>query len=180
MNTGTIGRVFGYLLLALLVLIMGVVAWAYYLTWDLKRWDAKIDALCTANGGKDVQTRIYETAVAPLTKEYFSKLNPPTSFFIPERSKGKDLGPKYPYVIETRVVEVLNRNDPSVVKFSQRIIRASDNKTLAERFGYQRVGGGIPGVEPDEIRVCPTITTEKRLDVQVFENHPRHASRNKQ
>lgn len=154
---------------------MGVVAWAYYLTWDLKRWDAKIDALCTANGGKDVQTRIYETAVAPLTKEYFSKLNPPTSFFIPERSKGKDLGPKYPYVYETRVLQVLHEKDPSIVKYSEQIIRTVDGKVLGERFSYQRAGGGIPNFDVDEIRLCPDRRPEGRLDELVFVNHPRHS-----
>ena len=124
MSTGTIGRVMGYLFLAVLVLVIGIVAWAFYLNWDLKRWDARIDALCTANGGRDVEAKIYETVKAPETTYYFS--NPPDSF-----------------------------------------------------FGYQRSGDGMPGIDIDEIRVCPTITSEKRLDVQVFTNHPRHMSGSK-
>lgn len=174
MSTRTVGRVLKYLVLAFSTLIVGVFAWGYYLNWNLKQWDAKMDALCSANGGRDVEARIYETVMAPLTKEYFSALNPPRLFFLPERSKGQDLGIKYPYVYETRVLQVLNQKNPSVVKFTERIVRVIDKKIMAERFAYQRAGGGVPGMEPGEIRVCPIITTEKRLDVQVFLNHPHH------
>ncbi len=53
------------------VVLLCLMLYAAYLEWDVKRWDAKIDALCAANGGKDVATRVYETAVAPETVEYF-------------------------------------------------------------------------------------------------------------
>ena len=148
--------------------------YGYYLSWDVKRWDKKIDALCAANGGADVATRVYETAVAPESEEYFVDLKPVRAFRIPERSKGELLGRQYPYVMETRVVEVLNDRDPSVVKYTARIVRVSDNKMLAERFGYQRAGGGIQLWDPDEIRTCPRDLTEDRLEVRVFTNHPKH------
>lgn len=177
MRKSTARRIFIYLLLSAFAAIGGIVVWGGYLTWEVRQWDEKIAALCAAKGGRDVATRIYMTVPAPLTKEYFSTLDPPALFFIPERLRGRDLGVKYPYVIETRVVQVLNDKNPSVVKFSEQIVRVVDSKILAERFGYQRAGGGIPGLEPGEIRVCPTMTTEKRLDVQVFENHPYHKDR---
>ena len=175
MSKSTAARVLGTLFLAILVGILGLVAWGFYLHWDVKRWDARIDALCAANGGKDVETMVYETVIAPETKEYF--INPPNSFFVPERPVGKDLGSRYPFVVETRVVQVLNQSSPSVVKYTERIVRTSDNQIFAERFAYQRSGGGLPGIDPDEIRVCPTIKSEQRLDVQVFVNHPRHVPR---
>ena len=174
LSKSTAARVLGTLFLAILVGILGLVAWGFYLHWDLKRWDARIDALCAANGGKDVETRIYETATAPLTKEYFSTLDPPTSFFIPERSKGRDLGPKYPFVYETRVAQVLNDRNPSVVKYTEQIVRASDGKVLGERNGFQRAGGGLPGPDPGEIRNCPDGRDQERLEVLVFVNHPQH------
>lgn len=153
--------------------LVALVAWAFYLSWDVTRWDKKIDALCAANGGADVATRVYETAVAPETEEYFVDLKPVRAFRIPERSKGELLGRQYPYVMETRVVEVLNERDPSVVKYTERIVRVSDNKILAERFRYQRAGGGIPLFDPDEIRNCPKDTQRQSLDINVFLNHPR-------
>ena len=147
--------------------------YGYYLSWDVKRWDKKIDALCAANGGADVATRVYETAVAPETEEYFVDLKPVRAFRIPERLKGELLGRQYPFVMETRVVEILNDRDPSVVKYTERIVRVSDNKILAERFGYQRAVGGIPLFDPDEIRNCPKDTQRQSLDINVFLNHPR-------
>lgn len=138
---------------------------------EVREWDARIDALCAANGGKDVETRVYETVMAPETKEYFADVKPKRSFFIPFRSEGEILGPQYPYVIETRVVEVLHEKDPSVVKYAERIVRVSDNKILGERFGYQRAGG-IPGPDPGEIRNCPIATFKRRLEPNVFLNHP--------
>ena len=153
--------------------LVALFAWAFYLSWDVARWDKKIDALCAANGGADVATRVYETAVAPETKEYFRGSEPMRSLHVIERRSGIDYGPKYPYVMETRVVEILNDRDPSVVKYTERIVRVSDNKILAERFRYQRAGGGIPLFDPDEIRNCPKDTQRQRLDINVFLNHPR-------
>jgi hypothetical protein len=139
----------------------------------VRHWDARIEALCAANDGKDVETRVYERVMAPETKEYLRGTHPNRALFVPSRSEGKSLGPQYPFVMETRVVEVLHERDPSVVKFTERIVRVSDNKILGERFRYQRAGG-IPGPDPSETRNCPTDTLERSLDVQVFLNHPRH------
>ncbi len=151
-----------------------VVAYGMYLEWDVTRWDAKIDALCAANGGKDVATRVYETAVAPETKEYFRDQKSLKDFGIPERSVGRVLGPQYPYVMETRVVDVLRDRDPSVVRYTERIVRVSDNKTLGERFGYQRGGGGMPFFDPGTNHNCPKDSHGSSLDVNVFLNHPFH------
>ena len=143
-----------------------------YASYVVRAADARIEALCAANGGKDVETRIYETVMAPETKEYFADLKPKRSLFIPSRSDGSKLGPQYPYVMETRVVEVLHEKDPSVVKYTERIVRVRDNKILGERYGYQRAGG-IPGPDPGEIRNCPKDSLHRSLDVRVFLNHPR-------
>ena len=165
------------LLLSVIGLIVAslaaLVGYVYYKSWDVQRWDKKINALCAANGGADVATRVYETAVAPETKEYFRGTMPNLSFSVVERLKGETLGPQYPFVMETRVVEILNDRDPSVVKYTERIVRVSDNKILAERFRYQRAGGGIPLFDPDEIRNCPKDTQRQSLDINVFLNHPR-------
>lgn len=154
--------------------LLALFGYGYYLSWDVARWDKKIDALCAANGGADVATRVYETAVAPETKEYFRGTAPNWSFYVVERPEGVIYGPEYPYVIETRAVEVLNVKDPNVVKYAARVVRVSDKKILAERFGYQRAGGGIQLWDPGEIRNCPAVRTEDRLDVRTFTNHPRH------
>ena len=160
------------LLGAAIALVAALVAYVIYLGWDVQRWDARIDALCAANGGRDVATRVYETAVAPETPEYFSETKPVRTLRVPERREGQTLGPNYPFVMETRVVEVLNEKDPSVVRYTARIVRVSDGKILSERFGYQRGGGGIQLFDPGEIRNCPTLTTRDRLDVKTFTNHP--------
>ncbi|MCW5627306.1 MAG: hypothetical protein KIT47_00475 [Rhodoferax sp.] len=172
-----IGKVVLLSIKATFVLVLGLVAWGLYLSWDVDRWDAKIDALCAANGGKDVAIKLYQTVKAPETEAYFRNLGALTSFYIPERLDGRSFGPAYPYVIETRVVEVLHKRNPSVVRFESKVLRVEDGKVLAERSGYQRAGGGVPGIDPGEIHVCPRITTNDRLDVQVFVNHPEHVSR---
>ena len=154
--------------------LSSLVGYGYYVSWDVARWDKKIDALCAANGGADVATRVYETAVAPETKEYFRGSAPITTIGVVERPSGVTFGPEYPFVIETRVIQVLNEREPSVVKYAARLVRASDNRTLAERFGYQRSGGGIPLWDPGEIRKCPEVREQDRLEVKVFTNHPRY------
>jgi len=157
---------------AVIALIAGLVAYGLYLEWDVKRWDARIDALCAANGGRDVATKVYETAVAPETPEYFSETKPTRTFKIPERREGQVFDAKFPYVVETRVIQVLSEKDPSVVKYTARVVRVADKMVLSERFGYQRAGGGIPLFDPEEIRNCPIVQTEHRLDVMTFSNHP--------
>jgi len=169
-----IGSVLGFIVAAVLLAVIVYVAWAVYASYQVGRWDERIDALCAANGGKDVETRVYETVMAPETKEYFADLKPVRSLFVPSRSEGVTLGPQYPYVMETRVVEVLNPKNPSVVKYTERIVRVSDNKILGERFRYQRAGG-IPGPDPGQIRSCPKDTLVRRLEPNVFLNHPQRA-----
>lgn len=165
-------RVVEKLFVALVVMVFVLVGYVMYEHWNVRRWDAKIDALCAANGGRDVATRVYETAVAPETKEYFVDHLASRYLRIPERSADQKLRPEYPYVMETRVVEVLRERDPSVVKFVQRIVRVSDNKVLGENFGYQRAGGGLPGPDPSTNHNCPSHSNDARLDVAVFLNHP--------
>jgi hypothetical protein len=161
------------LFVAVVVLVLLLLGYVMYDAWNVRRWDAKIDALCAANAGRDMATRVYETALAPETKEYFVDVAPVREFRIPERREGQNLGPRYPYVLETRVLEVLNERDPSVVRFAERVVRVADNKVLSERFAYQRAGGGIPSWDPGEIRTCPAMKTADRLDVRTFVNHPR-------
>ena len=162
------------LLGAAIALVAALVAYVIYLGWDVQRWDARIDALCAANGGRDVATRVYETAVAPETPEYFVQSGPRKLFKIVERLDGETLPSKYPYVVETRVVEVLRSKQPNVTKFVQRIVRVSDNKVLGERYGYQRAGGGISWPDPETSYTCPSRTNEIPIDAAVFSNHPMH------
>jgi len=172
------GSVLGFVAATVILVVAGSVAWAVYASYQVRQWDARIDALCAANGGKDVETRVYETVMAPETKEYFRETTPIRSLGVPSRPEGVTLGSRYPFVSETRVVEVLKRDNPSVVKYTERIVRTTDNKILGERYGYQRGGGGIPGIDPFTIRTCPALQTSGRLDVRVFLNHPMHDSRN--
>lgn len=166
------GFVLGWLTAAVLLVVVFYVAQLMYASYKVGQWDNRIDALCAANDGKDVATRVYETVMAPETKEYFRGSNLTRALFVPSRSEGATLGPQFPYVMETRVVEVIHKENPSVVKYSERIVRVSDNKILGERFGFQRAGG-IYGPDPSEIRNCPKDSLERSLDVQVFLNHPR-------
>ncbi len=152
--------------------LLALLGYMYYASWDVKRWDDRIDALCAANGGADVATRVYETAMAPETPEYFTETKPVSRLRIPWRIEGGS-PERHPFVIETRVVEILNKKNPSVVKYTERIVRTSDDKILGERFAYQRSGGGIVSIDPDEIRNCPVTTERDRLDINVFVNHPR-------
>lgn len=152
--------------------LVALVGYGLYLEWDVERWDRKIDALCAADGGRGVALRLYETAVAPETKEYFAETKPLRSLVVPFRREGESLDQRFPFVVETRVVEVLRSADPSVVKYVERIVRVSDKKTLAERFGYQRAGGGIPGPDPSTNHNCPSIGLQNDLHYQVFLNHP--------
>ena len=145
-----------------------------YAGWVVDRWDQKIEALCAANGGADVATRVYETALAPETPEYFRGSKPFTGIGVIERREGFKYGPEYPFVIETRVIEVLHEKDPSVVKHTARLVKVSDNRIMAERFGYQRAGGGIQLWDPGEMRSCPKDRLEDRLEVRVFTNDPQH------
>lgn len=174
MKAKTVLWIIGTPLLLLTFGVVGLDAWGSYKSREVRRWDARIDALCAADGGINVATRVYERVLAPETKEYFSETKPVRSLAVPSRRDGMLLGPAYPYVSETRVLEVLNREDPSVIKYTERIVRVSDSMVLAERFGYQRSGGGIPGFDPGEIRSCPSMETKDRLDVLVFINHPRN------
>jgi len=166
----------GFAVVALIVLVAGFVAWGFYQSYEVRKWDAKIEALCAANDGKDVATRVYETVMAPETKEYFRDTTPVRSLGVPSRSEGVTLGPQYPYVTETRTVEVLNHDNPSVVKYTERIVRTSDNKILAERYGYQRADGGTLGIDHGEIRNCPDNTLKDSLEINVFLNHSRRSA----
>jgi len=168
----TVLKIVEKLFVAVVALVFLLFGYVMYEDWNVRRWDAKIDALCAANGGKDVATRVYETAMAPETKEYFVDQKPLRYLRIPERSDGQKLRPEYQYVLETRVVEVLRERDPSVVKFVQRIVRVSDDKVLGENFGYQRAGGGLNGPDPGTNHSCPSHSRDARLDVAVFLNHP--------
>ena len=172
-----LGLLFGWIALIIGLALVALISWAAYLEYGVSRWDKKIDALCAANGGQDVATRIHEKVMAPETKEYFRGPLPNQSFRVPWRYPGKALGPEHPYVIETLVIEVLHEKNPSVVKYTERIVRVSDNKILAERFAYQRGGGGMPWFDPGTNHICPPIYTYERLEVNTFINHPWHEKR---
>jgi len=172
-----LGLLFGWIALIIGLMLVTLISWAAYLEYDVSRWDKKIDALCAANGGRGVATRIHEKVMAPETKEYFVDMKPVRAFRIPERLDKWPLGPAYPYVTETRVLDVLNQKDPSVVRYTERIVRVSDNKILAERFAYQRGGGGMPWFDPGTNHICPPIYTYERLEVNTFINHPWHEKR---
>ena len=167
-------KVLAVLALAVVLLVAGFVAWVYYLSWYVGTWDKKIDALCAANSGANVATRVYETAFAPETKEYFRGAKPYTSILVVWRSRDQVLGAEYPFVMESRVVETLRDKDPVVVKTMTRLVRVSDNKTLAEQFGYRRSGGGFVILDGTDGHGCPDITLPDRLEVRVFTNHPKH------
>ena len=176
---GVILKAIKFLLVFVLLVVLAIsafVGWVYYKSWYVGTWDQKIDALCAANGGANVATRVYETAVAPETKEYFRGAKPYTSIGVVERSSGEVLGPEYPFVIESRIVEVIKEKDPIVVKTTVRLVRVSDNKILAERFGYRRSGGGFVILDGTDGYGCPTLTTRDWLEARVFTNHPRYQS----
>jgi len=153
--------------------LVALVGYGIYLEWEVKRWDQKIDALCAANGGKDVAVRVYETVMAPDTKEYFAETKPVRSFYVPTRRGGQSLGPNFPYVFETERLAVLNEKDPFVVKYVLRIVRVADSKTLGEQVEYTRSGGGIAFPDPSTPRSCTHDPRAQSFDMSVFLNHPR-------
>lgn len=159
--------------------VVALISWAYYLSWDVARWDKKIEALCAANGGADVATKVYETAVAPETPEYFSGTAENRYLGVLERPYGVKYGPNYPYVIETRVTDVINEKNPTVVRFTAKLIRVDDEKVLAERSGYQRSGGGFAIFGSSDGRTCPVDRPEDRLEIKVFINHPNYVEGNR-
>ena len=64
----TIGLVLRWGVIGVLLLVAIYFARLMVASYVVGRWDAKIDALCAANGGKDVETRVYETVMAPETR----------------------------------------------------------------------------------------------------------------
>lgn len=155
--------------------VAGLVGYAFYLEWDVERWDARIDALCAANGGKDVQVRVFETAMAPETKEYFAETKPVRSLHVPSRFPGQSLGPNFPFVMETEKLAVINERNPSVYKYVVRVVRVSDNKILGEQLRYVRGGGGMPAPDPSTPHSCPRDPAAPELTSSVFLNHPHRA-----
>ena len=156
-------------------IVLVLIAWGIYLEWNVKRWDARIDALCAANGGRDVATRVYETALAPETKEYFADTKPIRSLHIPSRYPGQSLGPNFPFVMETERLEVLNEQNPSVYRYVVRVVRVADKKVLGEQVRYVRAGGGIPLPDPSTPHGCPKDPRYPELTTSVFLNHPRRS-----
>lgn len=165
----------GYAAMALMLLVVGYISWGFYQSYEVRKWDAKIEALCAANDGKDVEARVYETVMAPETPQYLRGPETSKSMFVPYRSEGMTLGPEFPYVMENELLEVLNDANPRVVKYVERIVRVSDKKVLGERVRYQRAGGGMPGPDPAEIRNCPRSSLTRRLEPLVFLNYPQRA-----
>ncbi len=72
----SIGYLLGLLVVSIALVVFGLVLWGVHVTTEGRRWDAKIDALCAAHGGRDVATRVYETVMAPETSYYFATLTP--------------------------------------------------------------------------------------------------------
>lgn len=163
-----VGKVVGSLGLGLTALV----GYGVYLEWNVHRWDRRIDALCAANGGKDVAVRVYETAVAPETKEYFAETKPVRSFRVPTRRAGEALGPEFPFVVEIERAIVLNASNPTAYKLVTKLVRVSDNKVLGEQADYVRAGGGIPLPNPSTPHSCQSAPNSPGLDVSVFLNHP--------
>lgn len=152
--------------------LVALVGYGLYLEWDVERWDRKIDALCAADGGRGVAPKVYETALAPETREYFADTKPTRSLHIPNQGVGQALGPKYPFVVRTERLETFNASNPTVYKYVVRIIRVADNKVLGEQFDYVRAGGGIPFPDPSTPHSCSNKLESPPLDVGVFLNHP--------
>lgn len=163
----------GKLFVVMTALGLALVAYGLYLEWNVKRWDARIDALCAANGGRDVATRVYETATAPDTDTYFHANRSLKLFRVPPAANVPPTGSVSPYVMETHVLEILNKRDPYVAKYVQKIVRVEDKKVLGERARYVRSGGGVPLPDPSTPHDCPAGESTDGLAIGVFLNHPR-------
>ncbi len=169
----TVLRIVGKLFAVLTAIVLALIAYGIYLEWNVKRWDARIDALCAANGGRDVATRVYATATAPDNDNYFHANRSLKLFRVPPAASEPPTRSVSPYVMETHVLEVLNQRDPHVVKYVQKIVRAEDKKVLGERVRYMRSGGGVPLPDPSTPHDCPTGELTEGLAIGVFLNHPR-------
>lgn len=155
---------------------MLLIGWGAYLEHLVRHWDEKITALCDADGGRNVGLRVYERVMAPTNYIRPASGAMPAEVAVPWRYKGKLLRPDEPIVTELVELEVLRDESPRVSKYSSRIVRVSDSKTLAEEVMYIRNGGGIPMPTPSERKTCPnpslTSIGTNAIYSQVFINHP--------
>lgn len=153
-----------------------LVGWGAYLEYLVRYWDARIAALCIADGGKNVGLRVYERVIVPPNYIRPATGATPASIFVPWKTKYSTPRVDEPILEEFKVLETLRSSQPAVARYSVRLVRVADSKVLAEEIGYMRSGGGIPMPTPSDRFICPGRTSAKTggssIYVETFINHP--------
>ena len=140
------------------IVLMGIlIGWPF---WEISGkkmyYDAQVDKMCAEDGG----IKVYETVTLP--PEKFDK-HENVGVTIKKYAKPTD---EYYYELDE---VVLRKTNPTLVKYTSKIIRRSDNKTLGVQIRYGRGGGDIPGPWHPSSYSCPQIKQgDKNIETSVF------------
>jgi hypothetical protein len=116
--------------------------------------DQQVDALCKKDGG----VRVYEKVALP--PEMFDRWGDPFPGWRGRKLEDR-LGPDYRYITETTY---LKRGDPIKVfsegelrRYSEKIVRVSDDKLLGQSIVYGRTGGEMILLGHPSSHRCPVL-----------------------
>lgn len=122
-------------------------------------WDAKVEDMCKADGGMTT----YEQVL--ISQEDYRRFNGSAGviFISDERS----MRPGYPFASRT-TEQVLNDDNPRVVRRETYYFRRSDRKVLAKAVEYSRVGGDVPSFGHPSMFYCPSSKAQMAALRMVF------------
>lgn len=132
--------------------------------------DRKMEELCKKDGG----VKVYETVTLPL--EMFDQWGDPFPGWRQRVLQGKPeerLGSEYRYVVETVYLKKGNPHqlfsEGVLRRYSEKIVRISDNKLLGESVVYGRTGGEMLLLGHPSGSMCPTYkSADEKLIRSVF------------
>ncbi|MES9830212.1 MAG: hypothetical protein ABW201_18280 [Candidatus Thiodiazotropha sp.] len=119
-------------------------------------YDAKVREMCAEDGG----ITVFETVELPVDKfDKYGNVN---------LTSEKLTKPSVNYFSEISE-KAIRENDPTIIQYTLRIIRKSDNKVLGKAIRYGRGGGDLPGFWHPSSYGCPPIMESiGRLESSVF------------
>ncbi|MEZ5615814.1 MAG: hypothetical protein R3E35_11440 [Rhodocyclaceae bacterium] len=132
--------------------------------------DRQMEELCAKDGG----VKVYETVTLP--PEMFDQWGDPFPGWRKKVLQGKPeerLGSEYRYIVETAYLKKGNPNqlfsEGVLRRYSEKIIRISDNKLLGESIVYGRTGGEVILLGHPSGTMCPTFkSADEKLIRSVF------------
>lgn len=160
------------------LILAALIAYGFFLEWQVRYWDRKIDELCAAEGGKNVGVKVYERVMAP--EHYLPKRQADGAYEENARVRVPGMKPQ-PYakpVSEEPIVhgmieiQVIRESWPRVSKYSARYVSVGDGRVLGEVITYLRAYGGIPVPGFHEGHQCPPMRDGYDLGKAIFINHP--------